>query len=231
MSSFVANPAPLYDLLHELRRRECVPTTCHKLLAQLERRGSLLHAYSANVDGLESAAGVRRVSYLHGSVRLAHCCVCRAPADPARLGAVADAAHDGARAAELRCSSCSHALSRVVSSRRLSFSRRAPYLSRQPRAQPHRPRPRVHGRPGSVPRLGGWPTLATAARRRLPRARPAAAGGDARSVDPRELVAPRASPAARCESGRRPRIRRAVGRFGRRGGRLAVGADRRGGGG
>ena len=58
MSSFVASPAPLYDLLHELRRRECVPTTCHKLLAQLERRGSLLHAYSANYDGIESAVRV-----------------------------------------------------------------------------------------------------------------------------------------------------------------------------
>ena len=58
MSSFVANPAPLYDLLHELRRKEYVPTACHKLLAQLERRGSLLHAYSANYDGIESAVRV-----------------------------------------------------------------------------------------------------------------------------------------------------------------------------
>lgn len=60
------------------------PTAAHHLLAALERRGSLLRAYTQNVDGLEHDAGCsdERVVQAHGGFREAHCAACGAAASP-----------------------------------------------------------------------------------------------------------------------------------------------------
>jgi len=54
--------------LHLYSQAGFKPTAAHSFIAELERRGLLLHHYTTNIDGLETAAGGSCVTHAHGTL-------------------------------------------------------------------------------------------------------------------------------------------------------------------
>jgi NAD-dependent deacetylase len=59
------------------------PTLAHQLLARLEEIGKLDAVVTQNIDGLQHAAGSKKVFELHGTYHTGHCPKCRANFDMA----------------------------------------------------------------------------------------------------------------------------------------------------
>lgn len=57
-------------MLQEILPGTYQPSISHKMVAALERRGSLLRNYTQNIDTLEEVAGITRVEYCHGRCTL-----------------------------------------------------------------------------------------------------------------------------------------------------------------
>jgi len=76
---FRRNPAGFYraalGLMSGIRR--ALPTSTHRLLAELENEGRLAAIVTQNIDGLHQAAGSGRVLEIHGTFRTGRCVNCR----------------------------------------------------------------------------------------------------------------------------------------------------------
>ena len=102
---FVRNPLPLLSYvryLTEVQQKPASITPSHKLLGQLQRRGTLLRNYSQNIDGLERVAGIESTLACHGTISSATCLSCKA-----RIGIDA-CAEDLAAGRPLTCPSCTN---------------------------------------------------------------------------------------------------------------------------
>jgi hypothetical protein len=49
-ASFVTSPAPLHALARDFWRAGFAPTATHRFVAELERRGALLHCFSRHAE-------------------------------------------------------------------------------------------------------------------------------------------------------------------------------------
>ncbi|HOG46737.1 MAG TPA: NAD-dependent deacylase [Anaerolineae bacterium] len=78
LQGFRRNPQAFYDWLRPLARQTAAarPNPAHRALAALERAGRLRAVVTQNIDGLQQAAGSRRVLELHGHLRTATCLHC-----------------------------------------------------------------------------------------------------------------------------------------------------------
>ena len=71
------------------------PNAAHRVLAQLEARGTLAAVITQNIDGLHQAAGSKNVLELHGSVLRNYCMRCNAFFDLPQLLEATRATADG----------------------------------------------------------------------------------------------------------------------------------------
>jgi NAD-dependent deacetylase len=71
------------------------PNGAHRALAELERRGKLDAVITQNIDGLHTAAGVRALIEVHGSIAHASCPSCGERVELADVRARLAAAEDG----------------------------------------------------------------------------------------------------------------------------------------
>lgn len=77
------------------RMRLAEPNAGHKAIAELERRGVVVHVVTQNVDRLHHKAGSRRVTELHGALAEVACLACGAVEDRDALQARIEALNPG----------------------------------------------------------------------------------------------------------------------------------------
>lgn len=76
ISTFMKNPIPWIESMQRIVPRSGEPRSpslTHKFIRHLEESGKLLWQYTQNIDGLESAAGIKHVTFCHGSCATATC--------------------------------------------------------------------------------------------------------------------------------------------------------------
>lgn len=91
LAYFDDDPAPFYKFAHVLYpapgERAFAPSKTHEFLRALEQLGKLGRVYSQNIDGLERAAGIKRVAQCHGSLAKVKCGGCKKSFDSAVIAA------------------------------------------------------------------------------------------------------------------------------------------------
>jgi len=72
---FRQNPKPFYALAKQLLPTEFGPTTAHRFVQLLHKKGLLLRHYTQNIDGLERKAGIPddKIVEAHGTFYTSHC--------------------------------------------------------------------------------------------------------------------------------------------------------------
>ncbi|CDW54928.1 NAD dependent deacetylase sirtuin 1 [Trichuris trichiura] len=78
---FRYNPRPFFVFAKEIYPDLFSPSLTHRFIKYLELEGKLLRNYTQNIDTLESAAGIERVVYCHGSFTTASCITCKFKVD------------------------------------------------------------------------------------------------------------------------------------------------------
>jgi len=76
---FRQNPLPWFKNIKAIVPNSSMPRSpslTHKFIRFLEANGKLLHQYTQNIDTLETAAGITRVTFCHGSFASATCVKC-----------------------------------------------------------------------------------------------------------------------------------------------------------
>lgn len=77
--TFRENPLPFFKHVRDIipnSRTPRTPSLTHRFIRALESRGKLLRQYTQNIDCLEIAAGISRVTFCHGSFATATCVKC-----------------------------------------------------------------------------------------------------------------------------------------------------------
>ncbi|MFW5960306.1 MAG: Sir2 family NAD-dependent protein deacetylase, partial [Chitinivibrionales bacterium] len=73
---FQKDPAPFFKISKDLIKSDYQPTECHRLIAELEKRGKIEIVVTQNIDMLHQKAGTNRLVECHGSFETAHCLEC-----------------------------------------------------------------------------------------------------------------------------------------------------------
>lgn len=79
ISFFRRDPGPWFTQVRPflpVKSKPFKPSLTHRFIRMLEDRGKLLHLFTQNIDSLEQAAGITRVTYCHGSFATATCMAC-----------------------------------------------------------------------------------------------------------------------------------------------------------
>lgn len=76
ISTFRRDPRPFFRAHKKILPGTCKPSPTHRFIRALEDHGKLLRLYTQNVDTLEVAAGITRVTFCHGSFSSATCISC-----------------------------------------------------------------------------------------------------------------------------------------------------------
>jgi len=79
INTFRKNPLPWFKHVKgivPLKKRSRSPSLTHQFIKVLQDKGKLLWQYTQNIDCLETAAGIRRVTFCHGSFATATCVHC-----------------------------------------------------------------------------------------------------------------------------------------------------------
>ncbi len=81
LETFMKDPRQFVEWVSKKLQKPRVPTASHRLIAELAERGILLRCYTANIDSVESAAGVPQslIHYIRGNLETSSCSGCEKP--------------------------------------------------------------------------------------------------------------------------------------------------------